>query len=77
MVHPRNECARTTVPPVPQKIRNEDLLTAENQEPPAAQIYRRNWGWIGHTLRRPASNITKQALTWDSQGKTKWEGGGG
>ena len=36
-----------------------------------AQICRRKWGWIGHTLRKPASNITRQALTLDPQGKKK------
>ena len=28
-------------------------------------------GWIGHTLRKPASTITRQALTWNPQGKRK------
>ena len=28
-------------------------------------------GWIGHTLRKPASNITRQALTWNPQGERK------
>ena len=32
---------------------------------------RRRWGWLGHTLRKPASNITRQALTWNPQGKRK------
>ena len=27
------------------------------------QISRRKWGWIGHTLRKPTSNITDQACT--------------
>ena len=29
------------------------------------------WGWIGHTLRKLASSITRQALTWNPQGKRK------
>ena len=37
----------------------------------AKQILRRKWGWIGHTLRKPASSTTRQALTWNPQGKRK------
>ena len=37
----------------------------------AKQILRRKWGWIGHTLRKPASSATRQALTWNLQGKRK------
>ena len=28
-------------------------------------------GWIGHTFRKPASNITRQSLDWNLQGKRK------
>ena len=31
----------------------------------------RKWGWLGHTLRKPVSNITRRALTWNPQGKRK------
>ena len=54
-----------------QKIRNEDLWERVGQEPVAKQILRRKWGWIGHTLRKPASSTTRQALTWNPQGKRK------
>ena len=27
------------------------------------------WRWLGHTLRKPTSNTTRQALTWNPQGK--------
>ena len=54
-----------------EKIRNEELWERAGQEPVAKQILRRKWGWIGHTLRRPASSTTRQALTWDPQGKRK------
>ena len=39
--------------------------------PVAKQILKRKWGWIGHTLRKPASSITCQALNWNPQGKRK------
>ena len=35
----------------------------------ASQTLRRKWGWTGRTLRKPASNIAGQVLTWDPQGK--------
>ena len=55
----------------PDKIRNEDLWEQAGQKPVAEQILRRKWGWIGHTLRKPVSNTTRQALTWNPQGKRK------
>ena len=56
------------------KIRNEDLWARAGQEPVAKQILRREWGWIGHTLRKPASSTTRQTLTWNPQGKRKRDG---
>ena len=47
----------------------EGLWERAGQEPVAKQILRRKWGWIGHTLRKPASSTTRQALTWNPQGK--------
>ena len=32
-------------------------------------ISRRKWSLIGHTLRKPKDNITKQALQWNPSGK--------
>ena len=54
-----------------EKIGNEDLWESMGQEPVAKQILRRKWGWIEHTLRKPASSTTHQALTWNLQGKRK------
>ena len=53
------------------KIRNEDLWERAGQKSLTKQILRRKWGWIGHTLRKPASCTTRQALTWNPQGKRK------
>ena len=55
----------------PEKISTEDLWRAADQESVAAQICRRKWGWIVHTPRKPASNVTRQALSWNPQGKWK------
>ena len=48
-----------------KEIQIEDLWERAGQEPVAKQILRRKWGWIGHTLRKPASSTTRQALTWN------------
>ena len=40
-----------------EKIRNDDLWEPAGQELVAKQILRRKRGWIGHTLRKPASSI--------------------
>ena len=53
----------------PDKISNNDLWIRTNQLPAADEIGRRRWRWIGHTLRKPLSNTTRQALTWNPQGK--------
>ena len=53
------------------KILNEDLWERAGQEPVAKRILRRKWSWIGHSLRKPASSTTLQALTWNPQGKEK------
>ena len=53
----------------PEVIRNKELWERAEQERIDTQISRRKWGWIGHTLRKPTSNITRHALRWNPQGK--------
>ena len=53
------------------KIRNEDLWERAGQDSVDRQILQRKWGWIGHTLRKPVTSTTRQALTWNPQGKRK------
>ena len=55
----------------PEKISNEQLWDKTNQTPMETEIKKRKWSWIGHTLRKPASNTTRQALDWNPQGKRK------
>ena len=55
----------------PQKITNEELWSRTKQNPIAIQIKKRKWGWIGHTLRKPQTNITRQSLEWNPQGRRK------
>ncbi|VDP23781.1 unnamed protein product [Schistosoma margrebowiei] len=47
------------------------LLDRTNQLPAEEEIRKRRWKWIGQTLRRSSNCITRQALTWNSEGKRK------
>ena len=53
----------------PEKISNKDLWEKTNQSPVDEELKKRKWRWIGHTLRKPKTNITRQALQWNPQGK--------
>ena len=55
----------------PETISNDQLWTRTRQAPIEIDVRKRKWGWIGHTLRKNASNITRQALEWNPQGKRK------
>lgn len=52
----------------PNTITNEELWRVTKQEPVCIQIRKRKWGWLGHTLRRPANDIARGALDWNPQG---------
>ncbi|XP_073695611.1 uncharacterized protein [Garra rufa] len=55
----------------PDTISNIDLWRKTCQLPIETEIWKRRWGWIGHTLRKPATSITRWALRWNPQGKRK------
>ena len=55
----------------PEKITNTALWEKTNQTPMESELKKRKWSWIGHTLRKPAHSITRQALQWNPQGKRK------
>nr|KAG5693522.1 hypothetical protein BaRGS_006224 [Batillaria attramentaria] len=55
----------------PLVITNQDLWERTRQVPIEQEIKKRKWGWIGHTLRKPTSNVTRQSLDWNPQGKRK------
>ena len=57
----------------PETIRNEELWERTRQRPVDIEIKQRRWRWIGHTLRKPPTNTTRQALKWNPQGKRKAE----
>ena len=53
----------------PNTISNINLWECTKQETVDIQLLRRKWSWNGNTLRRNTTAITKQALTWNPQGK--------
>ncbi|RUS91574.1 hypothetical protein EGW08_000689 [Elysia chlorotica] len=55
----------------PEVISNQDLWERTRQAPIEQEIKKRKWGWIGHTLRKPSFNTTRQSLEWNPQGKRK------
>ena len=55
----------------PETISNKELWSRTGQLAAEEEIKRRKWRWIGHTLRKPSTTITRQALTWNPQGKRK------
>ena len=51
------------------KVSNKDLWERTSQVQMEIDILKRRW--LGHTLRKPNTNITRQALTWNPQGERK------
>ena len=47
------------------KVSNKDLWERTSQVQIEIDILKRRWRWLGHTLRKPNTNITRQALTWN------------
>ncbi|GFR64273.1 hypothetical protein ElyMa_001917800 [Elysia marginata] len=44
------------------RVRNEEVWRRTQQKPAEEEIGMRRWRWIGHSLRKPYDNITRQAL---------------
>ncbi|PVD36200.1 hypothetical protein C0Q70_03175 [Pomacea canaliculata] len=53
----------------PEIISNTDLCERTNKKPASQDIKKRKWGWIDHTLPKPADNLTRQALGCNPQGR--------
>ena len=57
----------------PKRISNEDLWKRTNQQRIDVTIRKTKWRWIGHTLRKPVTNITQQALEWNPhEARSRW-----
>ncbi|VDP59122.1 unnamed protein product [Schistosoma curassoni] len=55
----------------PDTISNSLLWERTDQLPGEEEIRKRLWKWIGHTLRKSSNCITRQALTWNPEGRPK------
>ena len=55
----------------PDTISNNELWRRTGQQAADLEILQKRWRWLGHTLRKPATNITRQSLSWNPQGKRK------
>ena len=51
------------------KITNEEIWRRTGQAQAEAQIKKRKWDWLGHSLRKPTSSVERHALKWNPQGK--------
>jgi hypothetical protein len=54
-------------------ISNKDLWERINQVPAEEEIRRRRWRWIGHTLRKPPTNITRQESSGEEKARPAQE----
>ena len=67
-----NKCLRKILKVFwPNRITNLELWEKTNQIPVTQEIKNRKWKWIGHTLRKDDTDITKEALEWNPQGTRK------
>ncbi|VDI76574.1 Hypothetical predicted protein [Mytilus galloprovincialis] len=67
-----NRCLRNIIGiKWPNTISNKELWERTRQEPIERTITTRRWKWIGHTLRKSNTNVTRQALDWNPQGHRK------
>lgn len=55
----------------PNVITNNRLWAETKQHPVATEIKKRKWNWIGHILRRPSNDITRNAIDWNPQGNRR------
>ncbi|VDO80388.1 unnamed protein product [Schistosoma mattheei] len=55
----------------PDTISNGLQWERTNQLPAEEEIRKRRWKWTGHTLRKSSNYITRQAPTWNPEGKRK------
>lgn len=71
-------CSRHSSSPVSERffkftgmISNIDRQGKTCQPSIEVEIWKRRLGWIGHTLHKPPTSITRHALRWNPQGNRK------
>lgn len=55
----------------PVIISNNDLWNRTRQTPIELDIRCRKYRWLGHTLRKPADDITRQSIEYNAQGSRR------
>ncbi|VDP39339.1 unnamed protein product [Schistosoma mattheei] len=55
----------------PDSHQQQLLWERTNQLSAEEEIRKRRWKWIGYTLRKSSNCMTRQALTWNPEGKRK------
>jgi len=55
----------------PMKISNKSVREKRNQEDIMVELANRRWSWIGHVLRKPQNDITREALFWTPEGRRR------
>ena len=55
----------------PSVISNAQLWSDTDQQPIERETRRRKWRWIGHTLRKPLDDITRNTIDWNDQGSRR------
>ena len=55
----------------PNKISNKDLHDITNTKDMETLLIQKRWRWLGHVLRKPSADMTKEALRWTPEGKRK------
>ena len=55
------------------RVSNKDLWDRTHQAQIEIEILKRRWGWLGHTLRKPITNITRQVLMWNPKARERGE----
>lgn len=55
----------------PNIITNNELWVRTWQTPIRSDIKRRKWSWLGHILRKPQDDITRQSIEWSPQGSRR------
>ncbi|VDP58924.1 unnamed protein product [Schistosoma curassoni] len=53
------------------QIKTASVAAVSESLPAEEEISKRRWKWIGYTLRKSSNCITRQALTWNPEGKWK------
>ncbi|XP_073828644.1 uncharacterized protein [Musca autumnalis] len=55
----------------PNTITNNALWNMSNQQPLEEEIKRKKYRWLGHTMRKASTDVTKQLIEYNPQGSRR------